>query len=116
MDTGVDRDRFCEMFKGRAVVVSELPAGHSRVLASMANEMAGRDDASLRTRAEYLALFDLLLTHVSPTTPARPGLLDEAGRPVAVARAIQDYTAASRAAGAARGPSAEMSSDDGLAC
>ena len=60
MHTGVDRDRFCEMFKGRAVVVSDLPAGQSRVLASMANEMAGRDDASLRTKAEYLALFDLL--------------------------------------------------------
>jgi CotH kinase protein len=95
MDTGVDRDRFCEIFKGRAVVVSELPTGHSRVLASMANEMAGRDDASLRTRAEYLALFDLLLAHVPPVPPARLRLLDEAGRPTAAARAIADYTRAS---------------------
>jgi hypothetical protein len=95
MDTGVDRDRFCEMFKGRAVVVSELPAGHSRVLASMANEMAGRDDASLRTRAEYLALFDLLLAHVPPVPPARLRLLDEAGLPTAAARAIEDYARAS---------------------
>ena len=116
MDTSIGRDRFCAMFEGRAVVIAELPAGRSRVLAQVASQRAGRDDGWLRTRAEYLALFDLLLTHVSPTTPARPGLLDEAGRPVAVARAIQDYTAASRAAGAARGPSAEMSSDDGLAC
>jgi CotH kinase protein len=95
MDTGVDRNRFCEMFKDRAVVVSELPAGHSRVLASMANEMAGRDDASLRTRAEYLALFDLLLAHVPPVPPARLRLLDEAGRPTAAARAIEDYARAS---------------------
>jgi hypothetical protein len=95
MDTAVGRDQFCEMFKGRAVLVSELPAGHSRVLASMANEMAGRDDASVRTRAEYLALFDLLLAHVPPVPPARLSLLDEGGRPTAAARAIADYTRAS---------------------
>ena len=95
MDTGVDRDRFCEMFKGRSVVVSELPAGHSRVLASMANEMAGREDASLRTKAEYLALFDLLAAHVPPVPPTRLTLVDEAGRPTAAARAIEDYARAS---------------------
>ena len=95
METGVDRDRFCEMFKGRAVVVSDLPAGQSRVLASMANEMAGRDDASLRTRAEYLALFDLLVAHVPPVPPRRLTLVDEAGRPTAAARAIEDYARAS---------------------
>jgi hypothetical protein len=95
MDTVVDRDRFCEMFKGRAVLVPDLPSGHSRVLASMANEMAGRDDASLRTRAEYLALFDLLLAHVPPAPPAKLRLLDEAGRPTAAARAIDDYARAS---------------------
>jgi len=66
MDADVGRDRFCEMFKGRAVVVADLPAGRSRVLASMANQMAGHDDASLHTRAEYLALFDLLRAHVPP--------------------------------------------------
>ena len=55
MDTVVDRDRFCEMFKGRAVLVPDLPAGHSRVLASMANEMAGRaPDAAGAGRAEAL--------------------------------------------------------------
>src|SRR5215469_14374387 len=95
MNTGVDRDRFCEMFKGRSVVVSELPAGHSRVLASMASEMAGRTDASLRTRAEYLALFDLLAAHVPPVPPTRLTLVDAAGRPTAAARAIEDYARAS---------------------
>jgi hypothetical protein len=95
MDTAVGRDRFWEMFKGRAVVVSELPAGHSRALANAANEIAGRDDASLRTKAEYLALFDLLLAHVPPAPPAKLRLLDEAGRPTAAARAIEDYVSAS---------------------
>jgi len=83
------------MFKGRAVVVPELPAGHSRVLANVANEIAGRDDASLHTKAEYLALFDLLLAHGAPAPPAKLRLLDKAGRPTAAARAIEDYISAS---------------------
>jgi CotH kinase protein len=95
MDTVVSRDQFCEMFKGRAVVVSELPTGHSRILASMANEMAGRDDASLRTKAEYGVLFDLLVAHAPPVPPARLSLLDETGRPTAAGRAIEDYAKAS---------------------
>src|SRR5215470_15195881 len=49
MDTAVGRDRFWEMFKGRAVMVSKLPAGPSRALANVASELAGRDGASLRT-------------------------------------------------------------------
>ena len=96
MDTSIGRDRFCEMFEGRAVVIAELPAGRSRVLAHVASQRAGRDDGSLRTRAEYMALFDLLLTHVSPPTLARLDLLDEAARPTAAARAIENYIAASR--------------------
>jgi hypothetical protein len=95
MDTAVGRDRFWEMFKGRAVLVPELPAGHSRVLANVANEIAGRDDASLHTKAEYLALFDLLLAHGAPAPPAKLRLLDKAGRPTAAARAIGDYISAS---------------------
>jgi hypothetical protein len=95
METAVGRARFCEMFKGRAVVVPDLPAGHSRMLANVANEIAGRDDSSLRTRAEYLTLFDLLLAHVPPVPPARLRLVDEAGRPTAAAQAIQDYLGAS---------------------
>jgi hypothetical protein len=96
MTTSIGRDRFCEMFEGRAVVIAELPAGRSRVLAHVANERAGRDDGSLRTRAEYMALFDLLLAHVTPATLAKLRLLDEAGRPTAAAQVIEDYIAASR--------------------
>jgi hypothetical protein len=96
MDRAIDGDRFCEMFKGRAVVVAELPPGRSRVLAHSASQRAGRDDASLRTKAEYLALFDLLLQHVPPTAPAKLRLRDEAGRPTAAASAIEAYLTASR--------------------
>jgi hypothetical protein len=84
------------MFKGRAVMVPELPAGRSRVLANIASETAGRGDASLRTRAEYVALFGLLMADVPPATSGELRLLDEAGRPTAAARAIQDFIAASR--------------------
>jgi hypothetical protein len=95
MDAAVGRDRFWELFKGRALVISELPAGHSRVLANAANELAGGADASLRTKAEYLALFDLLAAHVPPVPPAKLRLLDEAGRPTAAALAIEEYIGAS---------------------
>ena len=95
MDTAVGKDRFWEMFKGRAVVVSELPAGRSRALAAAANEIAGRDGASLRTKAEYLALYDLLRVQVPPAASAKLRLLDEAGRPTVAARAIEEYIGAS---------------------
>jgi hypothetical protein len=96
MDTSIGRDRFCEMFEGRAVVIAELPAGRGRVLAHVASQRAGRDDGSLRTPAEYMALFDLLLMYVSPAPLAKLELLDEAGRPTAAARAVEDYIAAAR--------------------
>ena len=96
MDAFVGRERFCQMFDGRMVVVAELPAGRSRVLAHTANQRAGRDDASLRTKSEYMALFDLLLAHAPSATSAKLRLLDEAGRPTAAARVVQDYLAASR--------------------
>jgi hypothetical protein len=95
MDAAVGRDRFWELFKGRALVISELPAGHGRVLARVANELAGGADASLRTKGEYLALFDLLAAHVPPVPPATLRLLDAAGRPTAAALAIEDYLGAS---------------------
>jgi hypothetical protein len=95
MDAAVGGDRFWEMFKGRAVVVSQLPVGHSRALAAAASAMAGRDGASLRTKAEYKALYDLLLAQVPPAPAVKLRLLDEAGRPTAAAYAIKDYIGAS---------------------
>jgi hypothetical protein len=93
MDTAVGRDRFWEMFKGRAVVVSQLPAGHGRALAAAASAMAGRDGASLRTKAEYKALYGLLLAQIPPAPAGKLRLFDEAGRPTAAAHAINDYSA-----------------------
>jgi CotH kinase protein len=95
MDTAVGRDQFWEIFKGRTVVVSQLPVGHSRALAAAASARAGRDGASLRTKAEYQALYGLLLAQVPPTPAEKLRLLDEAGRPTAAASAIKDYIGAS---------------------
>jgi hypothetical protein len=95
MDTTVGRDRFWEMFKGRALVLSELPAGRSRALATVVTQRAGREGTSLRTKAEYLALYDFLATQVSPAPSGKLRLLDEAGRPTAAARAVEDYVGAS---------------------
>ncbi len=96
MDATVGKERFCQMFRARAVVVTDVPAGHSRDLANRANEAAGRGDASLRTKAEYLALFDLLLEDGRAVTrPAELVLLDDSGRPTAAGRAIEDYVRAS---------------------
>ena len=94
MDTAVGRNRFWEMFKGRPVVISQLPAGPSRALAAAASSIAGRDGASLCTKAEYQALYRLLLAQV-PAPAGKLRLLDEAGRPTAAADAIKDYIGAS---------------------
>ena len=91
METTVGKERFCDIFKGRVVVVTDLPAGHGRDLANRANESAGRGDASLRTKAEYLALFGLLLEDTGlGARHAGLVLLDGTGQPTAAGRAVED--------------------------
>lgn len=97
MDAAVGKEHFCDIFKGRAVVVTDLPAGHSRDLASRANEAAGRGDASLRTKAEYVALFGLLLEEAGlGQQPAGLALLDDTGQPTAAGRAVEELVRASQ--------------------
>jgi hypothetical protein len=100
METTVGKERFCDIFKGRVVVVTDLPAGHGRDLANRANESAGRGDASLRTKAEYLALFGLLLEDTG-SGPRHAGLvlLDDTGQPTAAGRAVEAYVKASQGKG-----------------
>jgi hypothetical protein len=96
MGKSVDRGEFWDVFKDRMVVLAEIPAGRSRDLAQRANEV-GREDAALRTRAEFAALFDLLRDGAG----LEPGggeveLVDRAGRTTPAGQAFQDYRAAAR--------------------
>src|SRR5262249_13268384 len=46
-------------------------------------------------RCGSVRFYDLLVAHVSPAPPVKLRLLDEAGRPTAAARAIEDFIGAS---------------------
>jgi CotH kinase protein len=93
----MDGDRFVKMLKGRAVVLTQLPPGHGRELAIRVNEASGRRDVSLRTRAEHLSLFELLLEDAGVTPlPGELALRDERGHPTAAGRAIEDYARAAQ--------------------
>jgi len=96
----VGRRRFRMMFKGRAVVVTQLPSGYSRELATRVNEASGRRDVSLRTTAEYLALYEFLLKEADLVLPGEElALRDERGQPTVAGRAIEDYIRASQGKG-----------------
>ena len=92
----IDRKRFQKMFKGRAVVVTQVPPGYARELAQRVNVASGRRDVSLRTTAEHLAFFDLLRQDAHAAPSARQlVLLDERGRPTVAGQAIESYLRAS---------------------
>jgi len=98
--TVVGRRQFQRMFKGRAVVLTHLPPGYSRDLATRVNEASGRRDASLRTAAEHLALFECLLNDADLVLPGEGvALRDERGQPTVAGRAIEDYFRASQGKG-----------------
>jgi CotH kinase protein len=97
MNDTLDKGQFWDAFKTRIVVVTDLAPGHSRDLACEVNEGVGRGDASLRTRAEYSALFDGLLRE--PGSVAAPEMLrlrEAAGGLTPAGRVVQDYLAASK--------------------
>jgi hypothetical protein len=96
MEKRLDKGQFWDAFKNRAVVVAELPHGLSRDLAAWVNETEGRGDDSLRTRAEYSALFDLVLQELAEPASASLPLVDDAGRVTAAGQAVDDYTRASK--------------------
>ncbi len=64
MKTIVDRGDFLDLFKSQAIVLSELPSGKAHNLANLVNQSTGSGDVTLRTKAEFHALFELLDTEV----------------------------------------------------
>jgi hypothetical protein len=96
----VGRRRFQKMFRGRAVVVTKLPPGYGMGLANRVNDASGRCDVSLRTTAEHLALFELLLKDADVVAPdGELALIDERGQPTAAGRAVEEYIQASQGTG-----------------
>jgi hypothetical protein len=95
MDDTLDKGQFWATFKARVVVVTDLPPGHGRDLASEVNEAQGRGDASLRTEAEYSALFEALLRE--PESVAAPDvLLLRNGGLTPAGHVVHDYLDASK--------------------
>ncbi|QES40202.1 hypothetical protein DEJ49_03700 [Streptomyces venezuelae] len=61
MDRIIGKGTFRDAFKNQIVALSALPPGTARRFAERANAAAGPSDAALRTKAEFSALYDLLL-------------------------------------------------------
>jgi spore coat protein CotH len=96
----MDRKEFRNAFEDRAIVVADLPAGAARDLAAKVNRPAGPADATLRTRAEYDALFDAIRQEAGPangTQPDEPALqlVDEHGERTVAGRLVDLFRAAS---------------------
>jgi hypothetical protein len=94
MDDTLDRTQFWDTFKTLAVVVTDVPPGHGRDVAEQVNEAEGRGDASLRSKAEYSALFDALLKEPGSAVAADTLRLRDGTAPTAAGAMVQEYLAA----------------------
>ena len=91
----LDKGQFWDTFKARIVVVTDLPPGRGRDLASEVNEAVGRGDASLRTEAEYAALFEALLGESGAVAAPDELRLRRDGALTPAGELVRDYLAAS---------------------
>ncbi|MGW0905658.1 CotH kinase family protein [Streptomyces sp. NPDC002853] len=95
MDRTIGKGTFRDAFKNQVVAVSALPAGTGRRLAERANAAAGPADASLRTKAEFSALYDLLLAEQGDLAGASADgsllLLDSDGQLTAIGRIVDEF-------------------------
>lgn len=89
MDARIDRAEFQEIFKGRAIVLTDLPDGRSRSIAAQVNEAVGRGDATLYTKAEYRALFDALRAEDGAGDTLT--LLNSSGESTATGLTVQEF-------------------------
>ncbi|MEU7580161.1 CotH kinase family protein [Streptomyces sp. NPDC041068] len=98
-DRIIDKTIFQDALKNRTLVAADLPSGTGRRLAEQANATAGPTDAALRTKAEFSALYDLLLVEqgqVDTTAYGRLVLRDAAGALTATGRVVEEYLAAAQ--------------------
>jgi hypothetical protein len=102
MDGGIGEKQFREMFDDRAIVVADVPSGAARDLAAKVNKPAGLGDATLRTRAEFVALFEGIRQDGGDGGGDDGGdggdllrLTDEHGAPTVAGRLVETYRRAS---------------------
>jgi spore coat protein CotH len=98
----VNQRQFQDRFKGRAIVLTDLPQGRPRGIAEEVNESVGRGDATLYTKAEYVALFHALLKEPDSRAPAEVDpssgtllLTTAAGDPTVAGLSMAQFAAAS---------------------
>ncbi|MFI7316454.1 CotH kinase family protein [Streptomyces venezuelae] len=92
MDRIIGKGTFRDAFRNQIVALSALPPGAARRFAERANAAAGPSDAALRTKAEFSALYDLLLAE--QTDIAGDGglvLRDAAGQATAIGGMVDSY-------------------------
>ena len=94
MDTGIGEKQFRGMFDDRAIVVADVPSGSARDLAAKVNKPAGLGDATLRTRAEFVALFDGIRQDSGDDGDVLR-LTDKRGAPTVAGRLVDTYRRAS---------------------
>jgi len=96
VDNSIDVEQFRDLFNGRVIVIDDLPPGAARELAASVNRPAGPDDATLRTDAEFDALFNGIREKAgSDVGEPVLRLVDENGTVTAAARLLDRYRAAS---------------------
>ncbi|MGH4034044.1 CotH kinase family protein [Actinomycetota bacterium Odt1-20B] len=98
MDRTIDKATFRDAFKNRSLVPGDLPPGPGRRLAEQANATAGPTDAALRTKAEFGALFDLLIAeqHDVDAADGKLVLQDPQGQFTEAGKAVDSFVAAAR--------------------
>ncbi|NMO49897.1 hypothetical protein HH310_01605 [Actinoplanes sp. TBRC 11911] len=92
MDAGIGEKQFRDLFDDRAIVVADVPAGAARELAAKVNQPAGLGDATLRTKAEFVALFHAIRgVDGNSSDGDLLRLTDEHGAPTAQGRLVDTY-------------------------
>jgi CotH kinase protein len=94
MDAVIDEKQFRDMFDDRAIVVADVPPGTARELAAKVNRPAGLGDATLRSRAEFDALFDGIRQNAGDDGE-QLRLTDEHGAPTVAGQLVDTYRRAS---------------------
>src|SRR5947207_1172347 len=76
VENSINAHQFRDLFDNRAIVIDDLPPGTAHDLAAEVNRPAGPGDATLRTEAEFNALFDAIRRAVGPDREAMERLVD----------------------------------------